>query len=187
MHRDYRLYLDDILDAIDRISEYVEGMDDDAFISDRKTQDAVIRNLEIIGEASRNLSDELKAQSNEIEWTKIIGFRNILAHEYFGVSIPIVWDIVQNKLGPLREVCTKLLNELEKTWTGILDDMHFHSNKSDSVPPGRHSSRFRFQVVSGAQKLVFLQPVSIQKWAISFKVKEGEDFNQRNTLKYLED
>ena len=114
MHRDYRLYLDDILDAIDRIREYVEGMDNDAFISDRKTQDAVIRNLEVIGEASRNLSDELKAQSNEIEWTKIIGFRNILAHEYFGVSIPIVWDIVQNKLGPLREACTKLLNQLEK-------------------------------------------------------------------------
>ena len=71
--------------------------------------------MEIIGEASRNLSDELKARSSEIEWTKIVGFRNILAHEYFGVSIPIVWDIVQNKLGPLREVCTKLLNELEKT------------------------------------------------------------------------
>jgi hypothetical protein len=50
MHRDYRLYLDDILDAIDRIRDYVEGMDDDAFISDRKTQDAVIRNLEVIGE-----------------------------------------------------------------------------------------------------------------------------------------
>ena len=91
-------------------------MDNGAFISDRKTQDAVIRNLEVIGEASRNLSDELKAQSNEIEWTKIIGFRNILAHEYFGVSIPIVWDIVQNKLGPLREACTKLLNQLEKAW-----------------------------------------------------------------------
>jgi uncharacterized protein with HEPN domain len=114
MHRDYRLYLDDILDAIDRISEYVEGMDDDAFISDKKTQDAVIRNLEVIGEASRNLSDELKAQSNEIEWTKIIGFRNILAHEYFGVSIPIVWDIVQSKIGPLREACTKLLKQLER-------------------------------------------------------------------------
>ena len=114
MHRDYRVYLDDILDAIDRIGEYVEGMDDDAFISDRKTQDAVIRNLEIIGEASRNLSDELKARSSEIEWTKIVGFRNILAHEYSGVSIPIVWDIVQNKLGPLKEVCTKLLKQLEK-------------------------------------------------------------------------
>ena len=114
MHRDYRLYLDDMLEAIDRICEYVQGMDEDTFGSDKKTQDAVIRNLEVIGEASRNLSDELKARSNEIEWAKIIGFRNILAHEYFGVSIPIVWDIVQNKLDPLREACTKLLKQLEK-------------------------------------------------------------------------
>ena len=114
MHRDYRLYLDDILEAIDRIREYVQGMNDEAFSSDRKTQDAVIRNLEVIGEASRNLADELKAQANEIEWSKIIGFRNILAHEYFGVSVPIVWDIVQNKLDPLRDACTKLLKQLEK-------------------------------------------------------------------------
>ena len=114
MHRDYRLYLDDILEAIDRIREYVQGMDAEAFSSDRKTQDAVIRNLEVIGEASRNLSEELKARSNEIEWSKIIGFRNILAHEYFGVSVPIVWDIVQNKLDPLRDACTKLLKQLDK-------------------------------------------------------------------------
>jgi len=114
MHRDYRLYLDDILEAIDRIREYVQGMDAEAFSSDRKTQDAVIRNLEVIGEASRNLADELKAQANEIEWSKIIGFRNILAHEYFGVSVPIVWDIVQNKLDPLRDACTKLLKQLDK-------------------------------------------------------------------------
>lgn len=88
-------------------------MDDKAFSSDRKTQDAVVRNLEVIGEASRHLSDELKSQSNEIEWAKIIGFRNILAHEYFGVSIPIVWDIVRNKLDPLKEACTKLLKKME--------------------------------------------------------------------------
>ena len=113
MHRDYRLYLDDILEAIDRIRVYVQDMDDEAFVSDRKTQDAVVRNLELIGEASPNLSDELKARTNEIEWSKIIAFRNILAHEYFGVSIPIVWDIIQNKLDPLREVCTELLNQLE--------------------------------------------------------------------------
>jgi uncharacterized protein with HEPN domain len=114
MHRDYGLYLDDILEAIDRIREYVQGMDAEAFSSDRKTQDAVIRNLEVIGEASRNLSEELKVRSNQIEWSKIIGFRNILAHEYFGVSVPIVWDIVQNKLDPLRDACTKLLKQLDK-------------------------------------------------------------------------
>ena len=115
MHRDYRLYLDDILEAIDRICEYVQGMDEDAFGSDKKTQDAVIRNLEVIGEASRNLSDDLRAWANHIEWSKIIGFRNILAHEYFGVSIPIVWDIVQSKLHPLKQACMELLKQLEKS------------------------------------------------------------------------
>ena len=114
MSRDYRLYLDDILEAINRIGEYVQGMDEEAFGSDRKTQDAVIRNLEVIGEASRNLSDEMKARSNEIEWAKIVGFRNILAHEYFGVSIPIVWDIIQTKLDPLKKTCTELLRQMEK-------------------------------------------------------------------------
>ena len=114
MSRDYRLYLDDILESIDRIGEYVQGMDEEAFGSDRKTQDAVIRNLEVIGEASRNLSDEMKARSNEIEWAKIVGFRNIFAHEYFGVSIPIVWDIIQTKLDPLKKTCTELLRQMEK-------------------------------------------------------------------------
>jgi uncharacterized protein with HEPN domain len=81
MHRDYRLYLDDIMEAINRIREYVRGMDNETFGSDRKTQDPVVRNLEVVGEGSRNLSDELKARSNEIERSKIIAFRNMVAHE----------------------------------------------------------------------------------------------------------
>ena len=111
MPRDHRLYLDDILDAIDRIEDYVQGMDENDFGSDRKTQDAVIRNLEIIGEAARNLPDKTKAEAPEIEWHKITGLRNILAHEYFGVSIPIVWDVVRNKLEPLKQACMKLLKK----------------------------------------------------------------------------
>jgi len=81
MHRDFRLYLDDILSAINRVREYVHGLDRESFISDSKTVDAVIRNLEIIGEASRNIPDEIKAASGEIEWPKIIAMRNILTHE----------------------------------------------------------------------------------------------------------
>ena len=114
MPRDYGLYLDDILEAIDRIHQYVQGMDENDFRSDRKTQDAVIRNLEIIGEAARNLPDSLRSEDVEIEWRKIVGLRNILAHEYFGVSVPIVWDIVRNKLQPLRSACSRLLTRLEK-------------------------------------------------------------------------
>jgi len=77
----------------------------EGFAGDRKTQDAVVRNLEIIGEAAARLPEELKEKSSRIEWRKIVGLRNILAHEYFGVSVPVIWDVVVNKLGPLEEAC----------------------------------------------------------------------------------
>jgi uncharacterized protein with HEPN domain len=110
MHRDYRLYLDDIIEAIRRIHSYTDGLDLKDFENDLKTQDAVIRNLEIIGEAAGKLPENIKSKSVEIEWRKIVGVRNILIHEYFGISTPIVWDIVQNKLKPLEQTCRKLLD-----------------------------------------------------------------------------
>ena len=109
MHRDYRLYLDDILISLDRIREYTLELDREGFSSDSKTVDAVIRNLEIIGEASKNLPDAVKASSPEIEWSKIIALRNILTHEYFGVNHMLLWDIIQNKLGSLGAACQRLL------------------------------------------------------------------------------
>ena len=110
MRRDYRLYLDDILDAVHQIRSYVQGQDEEAFASDRKTQDAVIRNLEIIGEAAGSLPAEIKEIAREVDWRKITGLRNILIHEYFGISLHIVWDVVQNKLAPLEEACRRLLD-----------------------------------------------------------------------------
>ncbi|MBI2877362.1 MAG: DUF86 domain-containing protein [Candidatus Tectomicrobia bacterium] len=111
MRRDPRLYLDDILEAIAQIREYTSGFDYTRFTQDRKTQDAVARNLEIIGEAARRLPESLCAAAAEIEWRKIVGLRNILAHEYFGVSLPVVWDVVQNKLGSLEIACRNLLGD----------------------------------------------------------------------------
>ena len=113
MPRDYRLQLDDILEAIDRVREYTTDISWDAFSSDRKTQDAVVRNLEIIGEAARNLPDEVKEQAPEIEWQKIIALRNILIHEYFGTNAKILWDVVTNKLDDLQNTCQKLLADAE--------------------------------------------------------------------------
>ena len=109
MPRDYKQQLDDILQAITFIREYVKDMDYEAFEADRKTQHAVIRNLEVIGEAARSIPDEVKDNAAEIEWYKIIALRNILIHEYFGVNLKIVWDVVQNKLGALESTCRKLL------------------------------------------------------------------------------
>jgi len=109
MPRDYKQQLDDILQAITFIREYVKDMDYKAFESDRKTQDAVIRNLEVIGEAARTIPDEIRDKAVEIEWYKIIALRNILIHEYFGVNLKIVWDVIQNKLDAVESTCQRLL------------------------------------------------------------------------------
>jgi uncharacterized protein with HEPN domain len=103
--------LDDILDAIENIQDYMVGLNFSAFQKDRKTQDAVVRNLEIIGEAASRLPNPYRAATPEIDWRKITGLRNILIHEYYGVSLPIIWDIIQNKLTPLVSSCRKLLEQ----------------------------------------------------------------------------
>jgi uncharacterized protein with HEPN domain len=112
MPRDYKQQLDDILQAITFIREYIQGMDYEAFEADRKTQHAVIRNLEVIGEAARVVPDEIKEKAEGIEWHKIIALRNILIHEYFGVSLKIVWDVIQNKLDAVESACRRLLSSL---------------------------------------------------------------------------
>lgn len=122
MHRDYRLFIDDILEAIAKIREYTADLDYFAFIKDSKTQDAVVRNLEIIGEAAGRLPEPVRLQAPEIEWRKIVGLRNILAHEYFGVSLPVVWDIVRNKIYPLESSCRALLDETSNTTKGTVEN-----------------------------------------------------------------
>jgi uncharacterized protein with HEPN domain len=102
MPRDSEVYLDDIKDAIERIREYCADIDLDAFRWDRKTQDAVIRNLEIIGEAAKSIPDKIRAKTPEIDWRRFAAFRNILIHQYFGVDIEIVWNIATTKLDGLE-------------------------------------------------------------------------------------
>ena len=101
MPRDYRLYLDDILECVEKIASYVAGMNVEEFSADPRTVDAVVRNLEIIGEAVRSMPDDVKDKASEIEWRKIASLRNILVHEYFGVNVQLVWDVTQTKLAPL--------------------------------------------------------------------------------------
>lgn len=112
MPRDIRQYLEDILEAINRIRSFTEGQDQNAFTNDLKTQDAVLRNLGVIGEAVGRLPETFEAAAPDVEWRKIRALRNILVHEYFGINLPIVWDVVQNKLDPIEAACLKLLSEM---------------------------------------------------------------------------
>jgi len=109
MSRNHRLYLDDIIEAVARIQEYTAGRDEKTFGTDLKTQDAVVRNLEVIGEAAGKLPDEIRQAAANIEWRKIRDLRNILIHEYFGINLPIIWDLLQTKLDALDRACRKLL------------------------------------------------------------------------------
>lgn len=109
MSREYKLYLRDILEAQERIREYTEKMTYEEFAQSKITVDAVVRNLEVIGEVARKLPPEIKKKSSEIEWRKIVAMRNVLTHEYFGVNTKIVWDVVQNKIEQIGIFCQKLL------------------------------------------------------------------------------
>ena len=90
--------LSDIREAIHRISTYVIGMSYEAFVADTKTQDAVIRNLEIIGEATKNLSEQLRTEYPDVPWKSMAGVRDRLVHHYFGVNLDIVWQIATMEL-----------------------------------------------------------------------------------------
>jgi uncharacterized protein with HEPN domain len=111
MLRDFRLYLDDILESINRIIAYSAGISCEELLNDTMRMDAIVRNLEIIGEAASKLPVELKNKYPEVEWRKISNFRNILAHEYFGIDYEILWDIIINKITPLQKAVRAIMEK----------------------------------------------------------------------------
>jgi len=112
--RDIRLYLTDLLDAIGKIDGYVYNMSLEEFLKDDRTKDAVLRNMEVIGEAAKNLPQEIKDSYNDLDWKAAAGMRNKLIHEYFGVSFSIVWETIKNDLPDLRDEVEKILKEIEE-------------------------------------------------------------------------
>jgi uncharacterized protein with HEPN domain len=114
MSRDYRIYLHDILEAIDRIHRYVDGYTLLILEGDSKTADAVIHNLSIIGEAVKNIPSDFRKLYPEVEWKKIAGLRDVLIHSYFDIDLEIIWDIIDNKLNPLEAQVKAILANMDK-------------------------------------------------------------------------
>lgn len=96
--RDELLLLQDIVDSVEKINKYIDNIDFDAFINNSMVVDAVVRNLEIIGEASKRITEETRYNHPEVEWKQMAQFRDILIHDYFGIDYEIVWDVCQNRL-----------------------------------------------------------------------------------------
>jgi uncharacterized protein with HEPN domain len=107
--RDWKVRIQDILDAITKIHKYTVGMNAKSFMADDKTVDAVIANITIIGEAASRVPPEVIEASPEIPWTVMRGIRNVVVHEYFGLNAQILWDTVQNDLPPLVPYLKRLL------------------------------------------------------------------------------
>ena len=112
--RDYLDYLNDMYESINKGIAFISEMTYEDFRKDEKTQFALIRVIEIIGEASNKIPDEIKIQSQQIPWREMSGMRNILIHDYFGVNIQVVWETAQNDLPLLKEKIQKLIQDLSK-------------------------------------------------------------------------
>lgn len=111
MQRTYKVYLIDILEAIQSIKEYTKDISFKDFRENKMVRDAVTRNLEVIGEAVKNIPDEIKDKHPETSWRKVAGLRDRLIHKYFEVDVEILWDIIEYELPDLKNKISEILHE----------------------------------------------------------------------------
>ncbi|MDL1892114.1 DUF86 domain-containing protein [Sphingobacteriales bacterium CHB3] len=103
MSRDIGLYIDDILESMDKIQAYIETVGEDEFYSDSEKQDAVLRRMLVIGEATKNIPAEFRTKYPDVPWQKMAGLRDIIVHQYFGVTLGLIWRVANSDLPLLRE------------------------------------------------------------------------------------
>ncbi|RLG15172.1 hypothetical protein DRN69_03515 [Candidatus Pacearchaeota archaeon] len=113
MNRNEKFFLEHILESIERIEYHTKNKSRSTFKRSIPTQDIVIRRIEIIGEATKNLSQRIKNKYSEIPWKKIAGTRDVLIHGYFAVDLDLIWDIVKKDLPDLKRKIKKILKELK--------------------------------------------------------------------------
>ena len=111
MSRQYSDYISDILDSVIKIQAFINNMTFDVFKSDDKTVYAVIRAMEIIGEAVKHIPDDIRSENPSIPWKSMAGMRDILIHDYFGIDIETVWETAKNSIPPLQEMFKKIMDE----------------------------------------------------------------------------
>ncbi len=118
MKRDYRLYIDDILEAVNKIEKYTKGMAMEDFLRDDKSIDAVTRNFQTIGETVKHIPPDIREKYPHVPWKTMAGMRDKLIHEYFGVRYDIIWDTIRKRLPEVRplieEVLRKMNEEMDK-------------------------------------------------------------------------
>ncbi len=112
--RDYGDFVQDILDSINDIGNFIDGVDFEEFIRDKKTIYSVVRAIEIIGEATKNIPEQIKKKYPEVPWKKMAGMRDRLVHEYFGVDLEILWGTAKEDVPQLRAPVSKVLENMEK-------------------------------------------------------------------------
>jgi len=113
MKRDFKDYIQDILSSLEEVEDFTEGLNFEDFLRDRKTINAVIRSLEIIGEAAKKIPEDLRNGHPEMPWKRMTGMRDKLIHEYHGVDLEIVWAVIKEELPPLKPMIEKVLKEIE--------------------------------------------------------------------------
>ena len=109
MKRDYTLYINDMLECIERIEEFVGDMSYEEFVEDDKTSSAVVRKLEIMGEASKNIPIEIRREYKEIPWSDVAKMRDKIIHFYFGVDYEIVWKVIKERLPGIKPLIEEVL------------------------------------------------------------------------------